>query len=134
MTQRWRGHASVLSAEQIAALGAPVAEPAGPTGPTALDRRLLPALTVDGRADYPQPAGTTGWSESTVRRRVDELRREVAYPGATTGSHNLLLFVVCRDAAAYFDHLVQRIGPLPGVGEVDGAPVRRIVERGGSAR
>jgi DNA-binding Lrp family transcriptional regulator len=32
-------------------------------------------LAADGRADHPTLAKATGWSESTVRRRLDQLRR-----------------------------------------------------------
>ena len=39
-----------------------------------LDIALFEALGVDGRAPYADLAAATGWSESTVRRRVDQLR------------------------------------------------------------
>jgi DNA-binding Lrp family transcriptional regulator len=39
-----------------------------------LDTALFQALGVDGRAPYADLAGATGWSESTVRRRMDQLR------------------------------------------------------------
>ncbi|MCR6484712.1 Lrp/AsnC family transcriptional regulator [Amycolatopsis sp. OK19-0408] len=70
----WPGRTSALTAEQIAALREPAAEPA-PVEPTDLDRRLLPALAADGRAAFADLAGRVGWSESAVRRRLDELRR-----------------------------------------------------------
>ncbi|WP_433218787.1 Lrp/AsnC family transcriptional regulator [Dactylosporangium sp. CS-047395] len=38
------------------------------------DRPLLAALNRDGRLGFPQLAAATGWSESTVRRRLDHLR------------------------------------------------------------
>jgi DNA-binding Lrp family transcriptional regulator len=38
------------------------------------DRPLLEALAQDGRAPYPALAAATGWSESTVARRVEALR------------------------------------------------------------
>ncbi|MCX4747893.1 Lrp/AsnC family transcriptional regulator [Kitasatospora sp. NBC_01287] len=65
-----------LTAEQVAALGpgAPVERPSGP--PPVLDeadRLLLDALALDGRAPLAELAGATGWSASTVRRRMDEL-------------------------------------------------------------
>ncbi|WP_040731281.1 Lrp/AsnC family transcriptional regulator, partial [Nocardia tenerifensis] len=68
------GRTSALSAEQIAALRKPAEEPA-PVAMTELDRRLLPALALDGRAAYPSLARAVGWSESAVRRRLAELRR-----------------------------------------------------------
>jgi len=39
-----------------------------------LDDALFGALAVDGRAPYADLAAATGWSETTVRRRVDQLR------------------------------------------------------------
>jgi DNA-binding Lrp family transcriptional regulator len=39
------------------------------------DRAMLTVLARDGRAGYPELAGATGWSETTVRRRLTELRR-----------------------------------------------------------
>jgi DNA-binding Lrp family transcriptional regulator len=39
------------------------------------DRPLLGALARDGRLGYAELAEATGWSESTVRRRMDQLRR-----------------------------------------------------------
>ncbi|MGF1426817.1 Lrp/AsnC family transcriptional regulator [Kitasatospora sp. LaBMicrA B282] len=54
--------------------------PAGPhagSGPVQLDaadRRLLAELAADGRAGFDRLAAVTGWSPSTVRRRLAELR------------------------------------------------------------
>ncbi|MFE2763905.1 Lrp/AsnC family transcriptional regulator [Streptomyces halstedii] len=75
MDRRWSGRTSALTEEETAAL-----RPAAPTETEAfrltdLDRRLLPALAVDGRAACPDLARLAGWSESAVRRRLDELRR-----------------------------------------------------------
>ena len=39
-----------------------------------LDFALFDALGVDGRASHAELAAVTGWSESTVRRRMDQLR------------------------------------------------------------
>ena len=38
------------------------------------DRPLLEALALDGRAPYPALAAASGWSESTVSRRIHALR------------------------------------------------------------
>lgn len=70
----WPGRTSALTSEQITALrereaGSTALESAD------LDRRLLPALAADGRAGYADLAGRVGWSESAVRRRLEELRR-----------------------------------------------------------
>ncbi|MET9267207.1 AsnC family transcriptional regulator [Amycolatopsis sp. NPDC004079] len=52
-------------------------------GPATLDdgdRKLLAALAADGRAGFEQLAAETGWSPTTVRRRMAELReRDVLY-------------------------------------------------------
>lgn len=74
-TGGWHGRTSALTDDEIARL-----RPPAPSGDTAVrlspaDRRLLPALAADGRADHPSLASATGWSESTVRRRLAELRR-----------------------------------------------------------
>jgi DNA-binding Lrp family transcriptional regulator len=62
----------VLPASQVAPLLRPT--PGGRVEPGDLDDALFGALAVDGRAPYADLAAATGWSESTVRRRVDQLR------------------------------------------------------------
>lgn len=63
----------VLGPAEIAALTpVPRAEPA--TGVTEADRPLLRVLRRDGRAPYAELAAATGWSESTVARRIEALR------------------------------------------------------------
>lgn len=72
----WRG-AAVLEPSQVDRLR-PADEADPGTGPVELDggdRALLDALSRDGRAGYPDLAAATGWSESTVRRRLAALRR-----------------------------------------------------------
>ncbi|MBE1460714.1 DNA-binding Lrp family transcriptional regulator [Nocardiopsis terrae] len=65
---RWRLRA--LDPKQVdrIAQDVPALEPAGE--PDALDRRLMVALSVDGRASYTDLARTCGSSPDTVRRRV----------------------------------------------------------------
>jgi DNA-binding Lrp family transcriptional regulator len=69
-----------LTEEQARALAPdrPTPEPhPGPHGPVALDdgdRRMLAVLSQDGRADLAELAAATGWSQSTVRRRMAQLR------------------------------------------------------------
>ncbi|MCF3133681.1 Lrp/AsnC family transcriptional regulator [Streptomyces olivochromogenes] len=70
----WPGRTSALTAQQIAALREPAPQRTA-VELTDLDRRLLPALATDGRAAYADLAVRIGWSESAVRRRLDELRR-----------------------------------------------------------
>ncbi|WP_316573167.1 Lrp/AsnC family transcriptional regulator [Nocardia canadensis] len=74
--RRWQGRTSTLTSEQVSALAPALAERPDTITMTELDRRLLPALAVDGRADYARLARAVDWSESAVRRRVDELRRQ----------------------------------------------------------
>ncbi|GLY72547.1 Lrp/AsnC family transcriptional regulator [Actinoallomurus iriomotensis] len=81
-----------LSDNQAAALrpDPPVAD----NGPIELDtgdETLLEALARDGRMGYAELATITGWSDSTVKRRMDHLRRNgiltymVDIPSATLG-------------------------------------------------
>ncbi|BAJ32957.1 MULTISPECIES: AsnC family transcriptional regulator [Kitasatospora] len=66
-----------LTAGQVAALTEAGPRPAEPGGPAVqLDRtdlRLLAVLAVDGRAPLAELAAACGKSETTVRRRLDEL-------------------------------------------------------------
>ncbi|GAA1501213.1 hypothetical protein GCM10009827_009660 [Dactylosporangium maewongense] len=70
----WPGRTDALDPDQVTAL-----RPAPPaplqTPPTRADNALLAALARDGRAPLPALAAATGWSETTVRRRLDELCR-----------------------------------------------------------
>lgn len=172
MDGRWRGRTSALTAEQAAALRPSAPGDAAAPAPSDLDRRLLPVLAADGRAAYPALARRVGWSESAVRRRLDELRRaralrfdveidpalfgfavqcllwltvaparlaavagslaadaEAAFVGATTGPHNLLVIAVCRDDAALYAYLSDRIGALDGVERVETVPITSYAKR-----
>jgi DNA-binding Lrp family transcriptional regulator len=62
----------VLPAAQVAPLLRPT--PGGQVEFGDLDDALFGALAMDGRAPYADLAAATGWSETTVRRRVDQLR------------------------------------------------------------
>jgi DNA-binding Lrp family transcriptional regulator len=69
-------HEDALTAEQIAALTPARAAPGGDRSAehlTPADAPLLEALAWDGRLSYGELADTTGWPESTTRRRVQEL-------------------------------------------------------------
>jgi DNA-binding Lrp family transcriptional regulator len=65
-----------LEPAQLQALRPPAVGPAdtGPVGLAAEDHRLLDALARDGRTPAAELAGLTGWSQTTVRRRMAELR------------------------------------------------------------
>jgi DNA-binding Lrp family transcriptional regulator len=65
-----------LSAEQLVRLRPPAVGPTcEPVELSAGDHRLFAALRHDGRAGYRQLASATGWSQTTVRRRLAELCR-----------------------------------------------------------
>ncbi len=170
----WLGRTSALTPDQIAALTPhyPLISTSEPAQLTDFDRRLLAALAADARVGYPTLARTVGWSESAVRRRLEELRRslilrfdveidpirlgfteqcllwlsvaptnlvdvsrtligdpETAFVGATTGTHNLFVIIVCRNADELFDYVSYRIGALDGVDRMESAPVVRYAKR-----
>jgi DNA-binding Lrp family transcriptional regulator len=145
-----------------------------PTAVTDADRPLFDTLAVDGRASYPALAAVTGWSESTVARRLHALRAagllhfdvdvdvarlgyrasarlwasvapadlaatgaaiaahpEAYFCAATTGETNLFASVTCRDNAALYRYLTERLGDLPAVRAVQTAPVMRTIKRAG---
>jgi DNA-binding Lrp family transcriptional regulator len=57
--------------------------------------------------------------------------REIAFAAAITGPTNMFAFVVCPDADALYDYLATRIGALPGVLQVETAPLTRSAKRAG---
>ncbi|MFF4161207.1 Lrp/AsnC family transcriptional regulator [Streptomyces sp. NPDC001678] len=72
-----------LTSEQVTALKArdaedapetPLADPAPAYPLEDADGRLFDALARDGRAGFGELASATGWSQTTVRRRLAELR------------------------------------------------------------
>ncbi|GAA2649600.1 Lrp/AsnC family transcriptional regulator [Paractinoplanes durhamensis] len=66
-------HDDALTAEQIAALTIEKGDNRSAARLTTADAPLLAALAWDGRLSYAELAATTGWPESTTRRRVQEL-------------------------------------------------------------
>lgn len=66
------GFLEVLPAERVEPLRVPVR--GGRVELSELDTALFEALGADGRTSCSDLAAATGWSESTVRRRVDQLR------------------------------------------------------------
>jgi DNA-binding Lrp family transcriptional regulator len=73
----WSEVTRALSPAQIEMLESPAApreaRPSAPPGPE--DEMLLAELARDGRATHAALAGAVHWHESTVRRRMDELRQ-----------------------------------------------------------
>ncbi len=65
-----------LTPDQVAALQPPALEPRVTEGTrvTGGDGALLAALELDGRTTYSDLAASTGWSQTTVRRRITDLR------------------------------------------------------------
>ncbi|WP_410614376.1 Lrp/AsnC family transcriptional regulator [Amycolatopsis sp. lyj-109] len=57
---------------------------------------------------------------------------EVAFCAATTEVTNILAAVVCRDGPDFYRHLIERIGGLPVVREVETAPLIRTVKWAGA--
>ncbi|MGW4799731.1 Lrp/AsnC family transcriptional regulator [Nonomuraea sp. MG754425] len=139
------------------------------------DQVLLDELSRDGRAGHAALAAATGWSESTVRRRMEQLvaagvlyfdtdvlpavlgyraeaqlwmsvppadldatgralagHEEVAFAGATTGPTNLTASIVCRDDAALYRYLTDRLGALPAIRHIETAPIIRTIKRAGA--
>ncbi|MEU5027177.1 Lrp/AsnC family transcriptional regulator [Streptomyces milbemycinicus] len=162
----------MLTPRQIERLVVPVVQrpPGGRARLDDGDRQLLAVLARDGRAGLGELATATGWSQSTVRRRLAELRAdgtlyfdvdyhhrmfdhgstavlwlsvlpaqlaaagqavaehpEAAFVCATTGPHNLLAVVVCRDVRHLYEYLTTRVAALPGVRGMETSPtIRRV--------
>ncbi|WP_218952025.1 Lrp/AsnC family transcriptional regulator [Amycolatopsis anabasis] len=176
-TAGWPGRTRALSERQIRHLAPPPSPEPGRRAVrlTEPEERLFSVLAKDGRADYRVLAEAAGWSETTTRRRLEDLRRtgilyfdvdidplllgytveavlwltvapaqlavvaralstheEVAFAAATTGSVNLVAFVVCPDSDALYDYLATRIGKLRGVLQVETALVTRHAKRAGA--
>jgi DNA-binding Lrp family transcriptional regulator len=72
------GFMDVLPASRVAPLRVPVRTRPLPTDPdepmSDLDAALFEALALDGRTPYADLAAATAYSETTVRRRMDQLR------------------------------------------------------------
>ncbi|UWE10782.1 Lrp/AsnC family transcriptional regulator [Actinacidiphila bryophytorum] len=70
----WFLGADTLDPLQVKQLRLPTAESFGPVRVSEADVLIMSELAVDGRASYPQLGQLTGWSPSTVQRRVENLR------------------------------------------------------------
>jgi DNA-binding Lrp family transcriptional regulator len=73
----WQEITHALSPAQLDMLGPPATPPQARAEAALLpeDEPLLAELARDGRASHAALAGAIHWHESTVRRRIDELRR-----------------------------------------------------------
>ncbi|MBZ6089962.1 Lrp/AsnC family transcriptional regulator [Streptomyces olivaceus] len=73
----WHGKAQALTARQAKLLSPRLPPPPPRREHVEMrdgDAGLFAALAADGRAGYPELAAFTGWSESTVKRRLEYLR------------------------------------------------------------
>lgn len=70
----WPGATRALTPAQSAELAPPAPGQGSCSSLSGDDRVLMAELTRDGRASYAELAQATHWHESTVRRRVGELR------------------------------------------------------------
>jgi DNA-binding Lrp family transcriptional regulator len=73
----WEGRTRALTDEQVARLRPRLPPPPARGVRVEMrdgDRALFAVLASDGRAGYPELSAATGWSESTVRRRLEQLR------------------------------------------------------------
>lgn len=137
------------------------------------DDRLIAELATDGRARVLDLSRKLATTESSVRRRIERLRRlgalffdlqydparmgyrgallwlavapselaaigermvdtpQVAFAAATTGPTNLVAIVVYRDTEDLYDYLTSELGAIPGVQQVQSAPIMRTVKQGG---
>ncbi|MEU8326555.1 AsnC family transcriptional regulator [Nonomuraea sp. NPDC048881] len=88
----WRSRVAVLTDEQAERIRH-VQQHEKEVSLTAQDHAMLRVLAKDGRAGYGELAGASGWSHTTVRRRLDELRAgdtlrfDVEIPSQTLGYH-----------------------------------------------
>lgn len=175
-TQGLLNKTGALTGEQIEAL-TPPARPSDVDGTVTLDdgdRALLAALAEDGRAGFPRLAAATGWSQTTVRRRLSDLQAsgvlyfdvdyewaivgphvrtmlwvsvapdrlaevgaafaghpQAAYVAATTGPTNLYASIVAPSGEAFYRYLTTDVAALPGIGQIEAAPVIRTVKTTG---
>jgi len=56
---------------------------------------------------------------------------EVPFVAATTGVHNLVASVACRDASALYDYLTLRVGAIREIDAIETVPMLRTFKRAG---
>ncbi|WP_375491743.1 Lrp/AsnC family transcriptional regulator [uncultured Jatrophihabitans sp.] len=57
---------------------------------------------------------------------------EVVFTGAITGAHNLSVTVVCRDLAALYAFVTEKVSTVDGVHAMEVSPVLRVVKQAGA--
>jgi hypothetical protein len=119
----WPGRTAALGPAEVAALRPEWSGTTPPTAPVALgptDHDLLAALARDGRAGIPDLAAATRSAETTVRRRLDDLRR--------TG----VLYFDVDTEPRLFGYQATGVGSLHGVSAAEAAPVVGRVKSAGA--
>src|SRR5512142_757904 len=89
-------------------------EPPAKVGTRSSDRSNMGCATRRSAAMNPASAAAIHWHESTVRRRIDELRQ------------------VFRDTRHLYAYLTGELAALPGVSSVQTAPIIGTLKRAGS--
>ncbi|GAB3886731.1 Lrp/AsnC family transcriptional regulator [Kibdelosporangium lantanae] len=74
-TNGWPGRTAALDDDQVRQLVPHEPTDGQPVTLTPAEEKLFAELAKDGRTEFPALATATGWSESTTRRRMEELRR-----------------------------------------------------------
>jgi DNA-binding Lrp family transcriptional regulator len=177
-TPAWSVLTTALTDTQLAGLGRTESSSENDESIITLDpddELLLSHLAHDGRTSTASLATATGWHESSVRRRIADLRAtgvlyfdldlderafgmtsnsllwisarpdrldstghaiathpEAPFVAAITGTSNLVASVVCRDGRHLYDYLSHTLGQLPGVRDIETAPLIRTFKRAGS--
>lgn len=104
----------------------------------ALRERGVLYFDVDYEDGADRPGATTLMWLTVAPRRVPEVGQalarhpQVAFAAATTGRTNLYASLVPTDAASLYRYVTGPIAELPGVREVETAPVIRTVKRAGT--
>ena len=57
---------------------------------------------------------------------------EIVFAAAITGGHNLYAAALCRSTESLYRFVTDRVGPIPGINELEITPVLRTVKQAGS--
>ena len=91
-------------------------------------RKLGASLNVDGSALYRHFPNKEALLEAIAAHP------EIGFAAATTGPSNLLVIAACRDVDSLYDFLERGIGNLPGIRQLESAPVIRNSKRVGAVQ